>query len=434
MSGFLIRRTKKALAGWADPLTGRSENPPQQPWRPWGDSRTVILTTTGMVFGNDGGWFQPNPNGGMGYEHQPLTENWEVQFTRTLSNYNQDGAFHIYLDKNWTAGGSAGSTRYQTYLRLDRVTDEDEEEDGTTTTTITHRITLELRDTTQWIAFGGAGGAYTMKDATWSAALRVRVRVLRDKVVIVWLNDTRVLFVNISDSKYNFTGGQRSANFAQIFGPTNRITNFATRDLDGLRTAWNPVYYDGFDRSNSTSIGGGWSQSGGDFGIWNNAMSMQAPFLPPGDGHRGAWRGPAATRDMRVEVMLGGGTGDPNDISATYVVVRANASFTSGLAFRIKRQEIALVRFTGSATNPTFTEIHAERTRDIITNGDVLAFQISGDQAWCDLLVNGGSRAVFWTDAIGSLVGDNRYFGAILQRLTFTNSVPLNYYRLLDAA
>lgn len=429
---MLVRRTRRALAGWADPLTGRTENPVQKPWAPWGDPRTVVLDGTGMVLGNDGGWFQPNPNGGIAYEHMPLTPNWEMRFSRTLSEYESDGILRVYLDRNWTAGGSANSTRYQTYLQLEQRTKKEKEDDGSTRTRVYRDLLLVQRDTSSWI--GGAEAAVPrISDSEWSKKLTIAVRVFRDKVVILYLNGQRWDFRDITDTRYNFTGGQRAGNFAQISGPVNRVTDFATRDIPGLRDTWVLSFSDTFDRPNSTSVGNGWSQAGAQFGIWNNSLSMRDDFFP-GDGHRGAWRTtPTATRDQRVEAILGGGNGSPGIVAWTYIVMRANAAFSSGLAFRIRDGSFELVKFSGSATSPSFGSVIVSQNA-IIDNGMEFAFNIVGDQAWVDRIDGGRLDCVLWTDGIDAEVGNQRYIGVIVQRLAFANSVPIANLRAYDAA
>ncbi|WP_156380548.1 MULTISPECIES: hypothetical protein [unclassified Rhodococcus (in: high G+C Gram-positive bacteria)] len=429
-----MRRTRKALAGWVDSLQGRSENPPLQPWRPWGDPRTVSITPAGMVLGNDGGWFQPNPDGGIGYEHMPLTPNWEFEFTRALASYTQDGRFVVYIDRNWTAGGSAAATRYQTYLELERDTDEKENDDGTTTRTVRRRVQLFLREKGAWFIAGSFGA--TLDNGQWSKPIAVRVRVYRDRVVIVWIDGTRYLFGDITDARYNFTGGQRSANFTQQSGPVVTLTNFATRDVAGLRSNWISHFYDDFNRPDTTTVGNGWQNAGGEYGIYSGALSMQSPFLPPGDGFRRAWRGPAPSENIRVEVTFGGGTSKPEDLASAFVVVRANSAMSSGLAFRIQKQQITLMRITGVPTSSgALLELIGQRIPYILDNPMKLAFHVDGDLAWVDRIDGGRNECLFWCDGVaGQVLADQRYYGAIHQRFAFTNPAPFNDFRVLNAA
>ena len=433
---YLIRRTNKALAGWEDKLTGKAAPVMDQPWRPWGDPRTVSRSTRGMVLGNDGGWFQPEANGGMGYEFQPLTRNWEIEFKRELSSYTQDGEFRVYLDKNWTAGNGAGTTRYQTYLSLEHSTKKEEEDDGTVTTTVTRYMRLNLRDTNGFIFFQGAGGdAYSLSKAQWDNGFSVKIRVYRDSLIIGWVDGIRALFYDITDPKYNFTGGGRSGNFAQIRGPVNTVSNFLTRDVQGLPSNKFQIFYDDFNRGNGP-LGNGWSQAGSDFGINKEAMSMQEPFLAPSAGHRFAWQSRQTnTRDQRIEVTYGGGTGDPTDASPSYIIMRANSSFTRGFAFRIQRQEIAFgtVDLNSGNTSVTWNQLWYHKTPDIMFNGHKFAFNIAGDMAWVDRIDGGRQQCVFWCDRLDTLMpATNRSFGAIIARSLFINSVPFNDFRVFD--
>ncbi|OZC62162.1 hypothetical protein CH267_01055 [Rhodococcus sp. 06-621-2] len=428
--GFLLRRTKRAFAGWYDNFNRPDESPLQFPWSSWGEPRTVSLTSNRLVLGYDSsGWFQPNPDGGVAYEHQPLTPDWAVEFFARVEKPNSDGQVNVFLDRNWTAGGSASSTEYQTYFRLNRATSS-EDEDGNRDVEYAARIICRRKGT--WLAaliFG-----ITLTQSQYAANNRWRIIVFQDKYVGVLMNGKLVMLRVLENANYFLGDGKRAANFRNNHPGEVYIDDFRTYDQPDPRAqTWVEEFYDDFNRTNNSSVvGNGWSQIGAAFGIVSGAMSIPGGFST--DGRRGAWRGPFSKGDMRIEFTFGGGSGSPNGTSETTVFGRVNSAGTLGVGVVFHDTRMRLTCIGGPLNGTTYTDF-SEDIKPIpnIANGQKFALCIVGDIVWLERMSDGA--ILMWSPGVNAYSPEtNRGVAVALRRLPLTNSAPIDDLRVLTAA
>ncbi|OZF09799.1 hypothetical protein CH300_00010 [Rhodococcus sp. 15-1154-1] len=431
--GFLLRRSPaRALAGWFDTFDRPNENPVLPPWNFWGDSAAFALVDNKLKLAAEGAVRGGNPDGGVAFEHQPLTENWGVEFVRTISSGSSDAVMDVWLDKNWTEGGSASSTRYQVYVHFERDTKEDDEGKET----VTRSVKFYSRDKSTWLWSGIGSDSFNLNAAAWTAAITVKVHVFEDRYMIGWINGYPELLLDLYDPNYRFGPRKRSANFAQIRGPVSSIDDFKTYDLPAnpLRKNWTSIFFDDFDRANSTTVGNGWAQTAGNnFGIHQNGLSMNSP-VAGSDGYRQVRRD-AGAGDVRIEFVLGDGIGDPNLTARSAILARMNAAGTQGLACIIHPRSVTLHGFTWGATltRPEWTSptqpILAVGT-DYVEEGHQMSFNISGDYAW--VFNHTLDRLIAFRDGINALASPSQtWIGAFIARYSFVNSVPVAEVRVL---
>lgn len=428
--GFLLRRSPaRARAGWYDNFNRPDENPLGFPWSSWGEPRTVFLASNRLVLGYDsGGWFQPNPDGGVAYEHQPLTPDWAVEFFCQIEIPTRDnGDVNVFLDRNWTAGGSASSTEYQTYFGLRKETTEDDEGDET----VTRRAHIRCRRKGAWLL--ALSYSFTMTQAQWAATNHWKIVVFQDKYVGIVMNGKLVALRILENSNYYLGPGKRAANFRNNHQSEVYIDDFRTYDRPALTaTAWVSEFFDDFNRTTGTTVGNGWSQLGSNFGINANALSMQGGF--PSDGRRGVWRDGISSGNMRILFTLGGGTGDPNAIAETTVLGRVNSAGTLGIGVWINAASVRIVKMTGAVNAPTYLDL----TEPIsvvggdIANGQQYALCFHDDEAWIERVSDGAP--LVWSDGIDAHSPEsNRGVAVVLRRQSFANSAPVNDLRVLTA-
>lgn len=445
--GFLLRRSPaRALAGWYDTFDRPNESPVKAPWAFWGNVADFSIVSNRLKLAAEtdparGG----TADGGIAYEHQPLTENWGFEFTRapigTTSVSSSNETYQtVWIDKNWTEGGAASSTVYQVYLQLQAKYSEDEDDEGNVDKDMDRRVRLMTREK-------GTGSIFTPPDSTgsdsvtvgaiaWAAALSIRIHVYSDRYMIGWINGYPELLLDLYDPNYRFGPKKRSANFAQISGLVASIDDFKTYDLPvGLRTNWTSEFFDDFNRANGTTVGNGWDQiSNGTFGINNNALSMTSSFSGS-DGFRQVRRGPFP-QDVRIEFVFGGGTGDLTLAIRSAILARMNAAGTKGIAMIAHPRSVTIHGFTWNGspgTAPSYTgptqPILAVGT-DYVELGHLLSFNIVGDIAW--VFNHTLDRLIAFRDGIDALAGSNDgWVGAFIARNAFVNSAPINEIRVL---
>lgn len=441
---FLLRRTKRAVAGWYDSFDRPNEDPIQPPWQFWGDAASYALVGNRLRLAAEGAPARGgNANGGVAYEHQPLTENWGYEFVRapignTSTSSTNETRQNIFMDKNWTEGVGASSTVYQVWLDLEADYEEDEDDEGNVSKKMTRYIRFRTREKTGsiWEIRSIGSDSVSLSATPWAAAVHIRVHVYEDRYMIGWINGSPELLLDVYDPNYRFGPRKRAANFAQVSGLVASIDEFKTYDLPGspLRKSWVSTFFDDFERTNSTTVSNGWTQfSGGNFGIYQGALSMNSPFAGS-DGYRQIRRD-AGTGDVRLEFVCGGGTGDFNLTARSAILGRMTADGRQGIAARIHEQEIRINGFTwgGTATAPTFegpTVLINNPFGTALVKGHKFSFNISGDYAWVrnETL----DRLTYFRDGMNALASpSNTYVGAFITRYSFANSVPVNEIRVL---
>lgn len=445
---FLLKRGKAlSRAGWRDKLDDRNEATPGPPWGRFGDVRSArIIQGIGMELGNDypGGWFSAMPNGGWGYAYQPQTDAWAVEFVRSMPSYGTNHKAHVYIDQDWTAGenGEAigGKNRYQVYIEFDRHQTKSTKKDPdtgeeTTETKDYYQVTLGFRDTqdtsVDWFnnqPDTGAAATVDVGASVWNTAMRVRLVVYNDNLFLMYVNGTLRFGLRYNNANYNLEVGHRAANFAHKEGVAFRVRDFLTEDIPPMPTFETLVVDDNFNRANNATIGNGWTKRGTSGGISANAFSISGGT----DGHTSIARN-AGSWNQKMDVIFGGGSGDPNDLMSSWVTMRMNAAGTAGLAFKIQRGNIDLHRWTTgswSGGQPTTTRVFAIPVGylgAILVNGSRLTITM-----WENLLiveVDGQIRRIQEGLAAVSSAA-NTWAGAVVNRGSFVNSAPFNSIKL----
>lgn len=460
---FLIKRGKRAVAGWSDSFTRADENPVMEPWQFWGTSATFALINQQLRLAAAGETRGGNYDGGIAFEHQPLTENWAVEFVRApigttgTSNSNETEQ-NIFLDKNWTEGGNASSTLYQVGIQLkakyNKKKEPDENGNGGKSASMDRNVRFFTRDKTTttgfWVftSYASVGSDSTSVSATpWAGSLAVKVMVLEDRYLLGWINGSGPtksadLIVDLYDTRFRFGPNKRSANFAQISGLVASIDNFKTYDIDPIiRREWATVFEDTFNRADSADILNGWTETAGDvFGIYNQSVSIRpGPFgANIGDDGWRQFRRDGGYRDLRIEFILGGGTGDPNLQTRTQILARMNAAGTAGLACIISPRSVTIHGFTWTGALKTAPVTNGDVQpilafgEGFIEKGHVYSLNIVGDYAW--VINETTDRLFYFRDGVNGLTNtgpSDTWVGGTIIRNTFINSVAINNFKIL---
>jgi hypothetical protein len=421
VSWFLKRAQALARQGWRDDFTRADESPIKQPWRPWGSSVTADLVGNRMRI-NDADWFQ---TGGIGFEHQPLTPNWGIEFRTEFASYSGgDSGIKLSISNNWPQGGA--SKRYIPVISMAKDTDS---EDPTT-----HRITLYRKDTESFLNLGTVADIYSFSSVEWAMPHNWRIRCFNDKTFAIWMDDiVRIVYTySDSDAAYRPGPGTRGVNFQRIGSSIDCfIDNFAIYDmLVPLPTAdqWVSQFYDDFNRTNNTTIGNGWTKVGANAAISSNAYATTGTT----DGSRGIYQStPLSSGNMRLETVWGG----PNNVTVfqcSSLIGRMNSAGSLGIAANFFSDKIYIAKMTGSLSSPTFVDLAVSKSLPAnVANGAKYALCIYGDEAWVE---DAAGNFLVFADGINAASPDtNRYFGARVQRGAFINSQSFNDYRALTA-
>lgn len=423
---WMLKRSRPlSKQGKLDNFNRANENPPRQPWRPWGSSTDADITDNKLVIRDSSTLFGLGPRGGWGSEHFPLTANWGLEWSMAFvdTTIESTEAFYLYLGKNWVYGGDPTAVKYQVFLAWEHYTTTNMDDE------IQHhyRVTLHLDDKDS--AIDGPRKVWYDMDSksnlfanhTW------RIKCVDDNTFILWM-DGVVRWV------YKIPAGLESGNFLR--GPGLRAQAMRAINLDAYLEDWYvydyvappptwsaDVFYDNFNRGNG-SPANGWTTVGSDVVINSNSLGLAGGFLS--DGNRGAWRSgaPLTTGNMRLSVTLGGAHGLSNTQDSS-VVGRMNAAGTLGICLNIFGNKIYIAKFTGTLSSPTFTDLGMDELT--LNNGDVVSFIITGDEAWAEY----AGEILLYVDGINAHSPEtNRGYGARFKRGAFVNSVAFNDYRV----
>ncbi len=421
MSWLLKRSQPLARAGWRDDFTRADETPIKQPWRPWGSSVTADLVGNRMRI-NDADWFQ---TGGIGFEHQPLTPNWGIEFHTEFSSYSAGGSgdvgIKLNISNNWTQGSA--SKRYIPAISMYFDGGGDDPD---------HRyIRLYEKDTEAIIDFGSVVASVELGASEWAQPHDWKVRCFNDKTFAIWMDGTVRLVFTLPDAAYQPGPGTRAINFQKVGGATCYLDDFALEDiLAPLPTAaqWTSQFYDDFNRTNNTTIGNGWTKVGTNSAISSNAYATTGTT----DGSRGIYQStPLSSGNMRLETVWGGPS-NPTTAQCSSLIGRMNSAGSLGIAANVFSNKIYIAKFTGSLSAPTFTDLAVSNSLPSgVDNGAKYALCIYGDEAWVE---DAAGNFLVFADGINAASPDsNHYFGARVQRGAFINSQSFNDYRALVA-
>nr|WP_296763773.1 hypothetical protein [Rhodococcus sp. (in: high G+C Gram-positive bacteria)] len=456
--GFLLKRNKIALAGWSDDFNRPNESVAQPPWRFWGNVADFSLVDNRLKLAAEGQSRSGNYDGGIAFEHQPLTPNWSLEFVRapigtTAVNSSNETTQQIFLDRNWTEGGNASSSPYQVIIELDSdYNREEKDEEGKVTkrASMDYNVNIRTRDktnaTTSWgfTTYGSIGADYAVIGASeWAAAMHLRFDIFSDRYIIGYINGIQRLFADMYAETFRFGSRRRSANFAQISGLVASIDNFKTYDIpptrqSPIRDNWTSRFFDNFDRENSTTVGNGWTQSAGNnFGIHQGSVSMNGGTFTGTDGFRQIRRDTGSS-DMKVEFVYGGsGNGAPSLLAKTGVLGRVSADGSRGLIAYFAETSFWLGGFQwgGTLTAPDLlpnTPFFSSVFQTKLKTGVRYSLEISGDGMWIRNLDESG-RIVQYRGGINAIQPpspNNTWAGVFISRYAFTNSTDIAEMRI----
>lgn len=424
--GWLMKRSRPlAKQGWR-PDFSVNQNPPLQPWRPWGDNSPAQITGGKLIIGDSGTLFDLGPRAGWGTEFAPLTANWGMEFTLKMTDTSlaTSGNFSIYIGKNWVHGGDPTAVKYLVSLRVERYTT------GSGENQETHwGLSLWLDDRDSAIDSPRKVTYEFANEADMLGPHNYRFKIINDNTFVAWIDGT-VRWVYTIPASLEGGGflrgpGLRSVAMRSFFYETE-ISNPATGPMfyDVIKPppVWSTnVFYDNFDRANGAP-GNGWTTVGSNVVVRSNSLGIDSGLLS--DGGRGAWRSgnPLSTGNMRLSVTLGGANGI-SSAQPSSVMGRINSTGTLGISLNIYSNKIYIAKWTGSISSPTWTDLGMDNLT--LNNGDVVNFIISGDEAWAEY--NG--QVLLYVDGINAHSPEtNRYYGARFQRGTFINSASFNDY------
>lgn len=376
---WLLKRGRAlARAGWLDNFEGRTENPPKQPWRPWGAHTDARIEGGRLRLVDSSSWFGFGPKGGWGYEYQPLTANWGFEFRAQLETpgvFVQNWALVAFLDQNWTGNQNPDTDQYQTIFSLGRWTegeDEDEEFVYGARIRLRNKDAINAADVAEWQTTQGS----ILGPATWD------VRIYNDQTITVARDGVVVLCYWEDDPDYRFGPGRRAANFRSLTVDT-LLDHLFVYDLR-LPTSWTSLFYDDFNRPNGAA-GNGWTQIGNNASIVNNSWSTTGTT----DGSRALVRPTGITNGrIRIEGTVGGNIGPSNSAKSSLLLCVNNAG-NQALACNLLGNKLHLGRYSSalSANLPTWTGFSSLSNPIGVNSGDAVGMTLYDGELTLD--VNG---------------------------------------------
>ncbi|WP_410877337.1 hypothetical protein [Nocardia sp. A7] len=423
---WLLKRSRPlSKQGKLDPFDRANENPPKQPWRPWGDSTPAEILDNKLIIRDSGSFWSLGPRGGWGSEYYPLTANWGIEWSMNMNPVGvlTPRVFSLFLGKNWINGGDPTAVKYQVLFRWEHYTTTNNDDE----TEHHYAVSLWLDDKDSAIdqprkvSYDMGNSANLMAPHTW------RIKCVNDNTFILWM-DGIVRWV------YTIPAGLEGGGFLR--GPGLRaqamratfceaeIEDWFVYDYVAPPPVWSSdVFYDNFNRANGAPANG-WTTVGSDVVINSNSLGLAGGLLS--DGNRGAWRSgaPLSTGNMRLSVTLGGAHGLSSSQDSS-VVGRINSAGTLGICLNIFSNKIYIAKFTGSLSSPTFTDLGMDELT--LNNGDVLNYVITGDEAWVEY----AGEILLYVDGINAHSPEsNRGYGVRFKRAAFVNSVAFNDFRV----
>lgn len=425
---YLLKRGRAlAKQGWR-PDFSVGQNPPQQPWKPWGDSTAADISGGDLFIGDSGSLWDMGPRGGWGSEYFALTGNWGMEFGLDLNTTGILGGrnFTMYIGKNWVHGGDPTAVKYQVALKWEQWstgTGEDSEnhfgmslwlDDKDSAIDGPRKVTYE---------FNSLGELTTPR--TW------RFKFINDNTVVMWMDGivrwVYTIPASLEGGAFLRGPGLRSVAMRAFFFDawiTNPATGPMFYDYVLPPPSWSAdEFYDNFDRGNGAPANG-WVTVGANVAINSNSLGLASGFLS--DGPRGAWRSsnPASTGNMRISVTIGGAHGVSSS-QASSVIGRMNGAGNVGISLNIFSNKIYIAKYSGTFTSPTFVDYGMDNVT--ISNGDVLDFCINDDECW----VERGGATLLYVDGINAhSPASNSIYGTIFSRGAFVNSCSFNDLRV----
>lgn len=422
---WLLKRSRPlAKQGRLDTFNRANENPPVQPWRTWGSATPAEILGNKLIIRDSGSLFDLGPRGGWGSEHFPLTANWGLEWTMTLTDTTlaSSESFSIFLGKNWVYGGDPTAVKYLVSLRWEHYTTTSGDE-----TTHHYAASLWLDDKDSAIDSPRKVSLDLVDSSTFHATHTWRVKCVNDNTFLLWMDGIVRWAYTIPASLESggfLRGPGLRAQAMRAFFCEAEIDNWYPYDYALPPPVWSAdEFYDNYNRSNGAPANG-WTTVGSNVVINSNSLGLAGGLLS--DGSRGAWRSgnPASSGNMRLSVTLGGAHGLAS-AQPSSVIGRMNAAGNVGISLNIFSNKLYLAKFSGSLTSPTWVDMGTDELT--LNNGDVLDYILNEDEAWVEL----AGEVLLYVDGISAhSPPTNRYYGVRFSRGAFVNSCAFNDFRL----
>ena len=414
---------------------GRTEATPLQPWKQWGVGSPASISggKLHLDYNFPPGWFDPTPEGGWNHEFQALTPNWEYKFNAQLFEISKSGSdqadegLELFIGPGWTSNLVPSNQRFTLCVKVGHWTSGSKDKRK-------HHfgVRLQFRDKDTWP--GGDQGGKTwagFTSTTVDAAHTYTIRFFEDKTIVVAVDNRTVMCYDIPA-----TGDW--PNYRP--GPNKRCVAFRMNQAKADVWAWsckdyksNPmanasptaIFSDNFNRSNSTTLGNGWTAVGSAMEIIGNSMGIGGFF--PADGYRGAWRSaaPLPSGHMYLGVIFGGDQG-MQLLQGTRILGRMNSAGNgSCIAAEFYTNHVALLHMTGAINSPSFPA-QLSHSSEAISTGTWYALFMRGDFAW---VVDQNGNLLGFYEGINAIAPETqRYYGASYYRSLSNDSPSIDDY------
>lgn len=401
-----------------------NQNPPQQPWKPWGPYTSAEIVGGVLRLYNSANWF--TLAGGWNNEFQPLTASFGFEITVDLEI--SSGNFYGYFGAGWTSNQTPDDARFIAYF------DYGKWETGAGDNRKDHYgIRLIFRDKNDLLAeYADSNDVFTATQMAQEHT--IRVSIIEDSCYVLWLDGiVRACWpVPATGDKANFrtSPGHRGINFRQTGGYCD-VKRYYAYDYSKSPTFYKTAtlaFSDNFNRANGAP-GNGWTISGSNLSISGNALCINGFF--PSDGFRSAMQAAtAANGDVAININIASiSDASVNDSYPTLICLRVNAARTLGIGLKVMKNKLEIVKWTGSPTSPTFTLLAATYLGDLaLSNGNFIQFLIYKGVARA-LVLHGTGGIVCWAENIDAhSPPTNLGYGLIFQRGTLVNSAAVDNF------
>jgi hypothetical protein len=394
---FLLRRNLPlAWAGWFDDFTTYSVGTIVQPWVHLGDGTAADFNSSGQLH-IPNNYLTVNA-GGESYEFEPFTPNWgfEMECLFPVTGLASQ-SFSAYLTDSWAKIGAT----FQNCVGIRLI-----------------HAPVAGGELVQVIEFADAMSVNTAL-AAWSSpvtyngtTLNLRVWVDDDQWIRVWLNNTYLGSVLITDATYKFGDTRRCVRFLDAalcdvlvnsIDHYDRPTNFPSS-----KNLWTSTYTDDFSASS------GWTAFGTDASITGGEFQMTGTTA----GSNGILRD-AGFAGNKTRIRATVGSVAPNNTAGSSLILRSLSDGSQAIVATVYSGTVTISQMTGSLASPTWVTFYTRSSGIAIASGDVLDFYVYEDFAW---LEQNGTRIAYASYVANTVPKSNSWVGMFVSRSGSTNS------------
>lgn len=405
---FLLKRSDPwVYAGWYDSFNNYSAGPVVQPWRHMGDGSSSFDGAGQLLVGAN---FTTVTGGGPGYEFEPFTPAWGIEFDMIWPVEGAAAqAIRTGILKSWKEIGDAFKQVVEILV-------------GTAPLGSGPVVNVVL--SSEWMNPGRTvllerSLPFDPRDKA-GAPINVRVWVDYDKILRIWVDGTYIGAAAIPDG-YIFHDGRRAVRFLNASLAELRLQWIYAydrqSDLPDLGPVpWgNAIFADNFNRSNG-AVGNGWTSIGTAQGIVSNSWTKTGGS----DGKTAIIRNSGVTTGaQRVVVKIGGSIG-LNGTATSGAILRCNSAGTSGLVMDIRSGSVWIRQFNAALNSNDLLYAEWMRINTTFTNGEEIAFSCAGNTAWVERV---SDNSLIGITSFGHLPETTHtYFGLRNERTPFNNS------------